>query len=222
MPGVRATAVSAQGYVSRQTDIYGTDGQNLYENPFANTAMLLKLSNGGVVRVSENRNVGWQSPETYISQYYGTDGCYEFSVAHHYVSQWDSERKGKVVMRDVSAELLPESVMKGLREDYPRGLQAIADGAGFFEAAPIQNTAKLPASFKNLKNGHNGTHQYLVDDFCRAYASGKLSPTNIWEVARWNIPGLVAHRSALAGGELLPVPDLGDPPSDWEVLEPIT
>jgi predicted dehydrogenase len=224
MPGVRATAVSAQGYVSRQTDIYGTDGQNLYENPFANTAMLLKLSNGGVARVSENRNVGWQSPETYISQYYGTDGCYEFSVAHHYVSQWDSdsERKGRVVMRDVSAELLPESVMKGLREDYPRGLQAIADGAGFFETAPIQNTAKLPASFKNLRNGHNGTHQYLVDDFCRAYASGKLSPTNIWEVARWNIPGLVAHRSALAGGELLPVPDLGDPPSDWEGLEPIT
>ena len=125
-------------------------------------------------------------------------------------------------MRDVSAELLPESVMKGLREDYSRGLQAIADGAGFVETAPIQNTAKLPASFKNQRNGHNGTHQYLVDDFCRAYASGKLSPTNIWEVARWNIPGLVAHRSALAGGELLPVPDLGDPPSDWEVLEPIT
>ena len=222
MPGVYATAVSAQGYVSTQTDIYGTNGQNLYSNPFANTAMLIKLSNGGVARISENRNVGWRAPETYISQYYGTDGCYEFAVAHHYFSHWDPERSGSVIMKDVSEELLPESVIAALRSDYAAGVQAIADGAGFHETSPIQRTEHLPDSFKDLPNGHNGTHQYLIDDFCRAYASGKLSPTNIWAVARYNIPGLVAHQSALQGGVLLPVPDLGDPPADWEVLEPIT
>lgn len=222
MPGVYATAVSAQGYVSTQTDIYGTNGQNLYSNPFANTAMLIKLSNGGVARISENRNLGWRAPETYISQYYGTDGCYEFAVAHHYFSHWDPERSGSVIMKDVSEELLPESVIAALRSDYAAGVQAIADGAGFHETSPIQRTEHLPDSFKDLPNGHNGTHQYLIDDFCRAYASGKLSPTNIWAVARYNIPGLVAHQSALQGGVLLPVPDLGDPPADWEVLEPIT
>lgn len=222
MPGVYATAVSAQGYVSPRTDIYGIDGQNLYNNPFGNTAMLLKLSNGGVARISENRNVGWRAPETYISQYYGTDGCYEFSVAHHYLSHWDSENEGRVVMKDVSSELLPSSVINGLREDYEKGLQAIADGAGFHETAPIQNTSLLPESYRDQPNGHNGTHQFLIDDFCRAYSTGKLSPTNIWAVARWNIPGLVAHQSALAGGVLMPIPDLGDPPSDWEVLDPIT
>ena len=218
MPGVYATAVSAQGYVSTQTDIYGTNGQNLYSNPFANTAMILKLSNGGVARISENRNVGWRAPETYISQYYGTDGCYEFAVAHHYFSHWDPERSGSVIMKDVSEELLPESVIAALRSDYAAGVQAIADGAGFHETSPIQRTEHLPDSFKDLPNGHNGTHQYLIDDFCRAYASGKLSPTNIWAVARYNIPGLLAHQSALRGGEPIDVPDLGDPPADWEVL----
>ena len=89
MPGVYATSVSAQGFVSPRTDIYGKDGQNLYGNPFGNTAMLLTLSNGGIARISENRNLGWKSPETYISQFYGTEGCYEFSVAHHYFSSWD-------------------------------------------------------------------------------------------------------------------------------------
>jgi hypothetical protein len=222
MPGVYATAVSAQGFVSNRTDIYGTEGQNLYGNPFGNTAMLLKLSNGGIARISENRNVGWRAPETYISQFYGTDGCYEFSVAHHYLSSWDPDRKGSVILKDVSEELFPESIVKSLKEDYARGVQAIADGAGFHETSPVQKTELLPESYKDLPNGHNGTHQFLIDDFCRAYATGKLSPTNIWAVARYNIPGLVAHQSALEGGELLPVPDLGDPPADWEVLEPIT
>ena len=222
MPGVYATAVSAQGYVSKQTDIYGTDGQNLYNNPFANTAMLLKLSNGGVARISENRNIGWRAPETYISQFYGTDGCYEFAVAHHYLSHWDPEKSGSVVLEDVSDQLFPASISEKLKSDQIAGVQAIADGAGFHETSPIQNTELLPASYSELPNGHNGTHQYLIDDFCRAYATGKLSPTNIWAVARYNIPGLIAHQSALEGGALLSIPDLGDPPADWEVLEPIT
>ena len=222
MPGVYATAVSAQGYESQQKDIYGTNGQNLYQNPFANTSMLLKLSNGGIARISENRNIGWRAPETYISQFCGTDGCYEFSVAHHFLSSWNSEKKGSVILKDVSDELLPTSISNILKYDYAAGIQAIADGAGFRDISPVQKTELLPESYRDLPNGHNGTHQYLIDDFCRAYATGKLSPTNIWAVARYNIPGLVAHRSALQGGALLSVPDLGDPPADWEVLEPIT
>ena len=70
-----------------------------------------------------------------------------------------------------------------------------------------------------MPNGHNGTHHFLIDDFCRAYTTGKLSPTNIWQVARWNIPGLLAHESAMNGGKPMDVIDLGDPPADWEVLD---
>jgi len=222
MPGVYATAVSAQGYESAQKDIYGTDGQNFYNNPFANTAMLLKLSNGGVARISENRNLCWRAPETYISQFYGTEGSYEYSVANHYLSKWNPDKKGSVILEDVSRELMPESLIEALLKDHASGVQAIADGAGFHEHSPVQRMDLLPESYKDLPNGHNGTHQYLIDDFCRAYATGKLSPTNIWAVARYNLPGLVAHQSALQGGVLLPVPDLGDPPADWEVLDPIT
>ena len=59
----------------------------------------------------------------------------------------------------------------------------------------------------------------MVDDFCQAMATGYLSPTNIWQAARFNLPGLVAHQSALQGGVLMDVPDLGDPPQDWPVLK---
>ena len=47
--------------------------------------------NGGVARINENRIIGWKSPETYISQFFGTEGCYEFSVASHYQTVWDPD-----------------------------------------------------------------------------------------------------------------------------------
>lgn len=220
MPGVYAKKVTALGFAgSPRTDIYGTEGQNLYENPFSNTTMLMELSNGGIVRISENRCVGWKAPETYITQFYGTDGGYEFSVAHHHLATWDPADPHEVIMRDVTDQLQPPRIAQNIRTDYAMAIQKIARCDGFHDTSPVQPTARLPKEFEGLKNGHNGTHQFLIDDFCRAYATGKLSPTNIWEVARWNVPGLVAHQSALAGGQPMEVPDFGEPPADWEVLD---
>lgn len=219
MPGVYAKKVVAFGFQnSPRTDIYGTEGQNLYNNPFANTAMLLELSNGGIARVSENRCVGWYCPETYISQFYGSEGGYEFSVARHHLSTWDPENPGRTIMKDVTNELQPPAIYQSIEENYQKAIQEIASGAGHCETSPVQPTWRLPKEFEGLENRHNGTHHFLIDDFMRAYETGKLSPCNIWQVARFNIPGLTAHQSALAGGKTMDVLDLGDPPADWEVL----
>jgi hypothetical protein len=179
----------------------------------------MELSNGGIVRISENRCIGWMSPETYITQYYGSEGGYEFSVAHHHQAVWDPNRPGKVIMKDVSDRLQPTSICNLMKKDYAEAIQNIADSGGFDETSPIQPTERLPKEFEGLPNKHNGTHHFLIDDFCTAFATGKLSPTNIWAVARYNLPGLIAHQSALKGGVVMDVPDLGDPPKDWEVLD---
>ena len=219
MPGVYAKKVVAFGFAgSPRTDIYGRDGQNLYDNPFANTAMLLELSNGGIARISENRCVGWCSPETYISQFYGSDGGYEFSVARHHLARWKEDDPHHVTMSDVTEQLQPKAIYDKICEDYSNAIECIARAEHFCDAAPIQPTERLPKEFDGIPNGHNGTHHFLVDDFCRAYDTGKLSPTNIWQVARWNIPGLTAHQSAMEGGKTMDVIDLGEPPEDWEVL----
>ena len=219
LPGVYAKKVMAFGFAnSPRNDIYGTDGQNHYNNPFANTAMLLELSNGGIARISENRCVGWKCPETYISQFYGSEGGYEFSVAKHHLSHWDPERPGSVIMEDVTEELQPPCVVEAINKNYADGIQQIADSLGFRDHSPIQPIHRVPPEFTGLPNRHNGTHHFLIDDFCRAYETGKLSPCNIWQVARFNIPGLMAHESALQGGKTLDVIDLGEPPADWEVL----
>lgn len=222
LPGVYVKTAVALGFSgSPRTDIF-TPENNLYANPFSNTTALFELSNGGIMRISENRCVGWHAPETYISQFYGTDGGYEFSVARHSLATWDEKKPDEpvtnVIMRDVTSELQPENVTALIERDYPKAIADIARGMGFTDESPVQPTARLPKEFDGLPNGHNGTHKFLIDDFCTAVATGKLSPTNIWAVARFNLPGLFAHQSALAGGKPVAVPDLGDPPADWEVL----
>ncbi len=220
MPGVYATHVSAQGFEAKlRTDIYGKGDTNFYGNPFSNTAMLLKLSNGGIARISENREIGWRSPETYISKFCGNEGCYEFAVANHFFAHWDPERPDYIKMENVTRPLTPAAIYDRLQEDYDAAIQEIADGAGFELTSPAQPMSRLPKEYEGLKNGHNGTHKFMIDDFCKAAYTGKLSPTNIWVAARYNIPGLFAHESALRGGELIELPDLGEPPADWEVLE---
>lgn len=224
MPGVYAKKVCAMGFSgSPRNDIYGTDGQNLYNNPFANTSMLVELSNGGIARMSENRCLAWHFPGTYVSQFYGTEGSYEYSVARHSLCTWnvgklESDGKHGVIMKDVTMSMFPEDVYKEITADYDKAIQDIANGAGFTGTTPVQPTERLPKEFDGMGNAHWGSHHFLVDDFCRAYDTGKLSPTNIWQVARFNLPGLMAHTSALSGGIPLDVPDLGNPPEDWEVL----
>lgn len=44
------------------------------------------------------------------------------------------------------------------------------------------------------------------------------SPNHVWAAARYNVPGIVAHESATRDGELMAVPDFGDPPPGSAML----
>ena len=72
----------------------------------------------------------------------------------------------------------------------------------------------LPKEFVGLTNGHNGSHQFLVHDFVTSCVRGEIPPNNVWQAARYLVPGLVAHELALKGGELMKVPDFGDAPPE--------
>lgn len=88
--------------------------------------------------------------------------------------------------------------------------------AGYASVHPVH---RLPESFLRLHNGHMGSHQFLADDFVRAVTTRTLPPVNAWEAAKYCVPGLVAHQSALANGQAMDIPDLGEPPADWPRLE---
>ena len=211
-----ATKVAASGYVDKvDPDIFG-EGMNYWDNPFSNSSMLLHLANGGTARISENRRVAWHFPETYISCFYGTEASYECSLLQH--SYLKMDEKGLVDYTDVSDELNPIELTKHKSE--PDYVKHAVNGTWCNTEAPIQFVSRLPKEFEGLSTGHAGTHKFMVDDFCQAYMSGWLSPTNAWQAARYNLPGLVAHQSALQGGVLLDIPDVGQPPVDMNVLSP--
>ncbi len=64
-----------------------------------------------------------------------------------------------------------------------------------------------------MTNGHEGSHHFLADDFVRAVNARALPPVNAWQAARYTLPGIIAHESALQNGARLPIPDFGDAPT---------
>jgi hypothetical protein len=87
---------------------------------------------------------------------------------------------------------------------------------------------RLPKKFINILDiahakssvlGHNGSHAFLVDDFVRSVVTGKLPPVNAWTAAQYTVPGIYAHKSAMKGGVTLQLPEIGEPPADWELVD---
>ena len=83
----------------------------------------------------------------------------------------------------------------------------------------IERDKKIPNALKKIGGSHMGPHPFLIDDFVRAVATGKLPPCHAWASARWMLPGIIAHQSAMRNGESMAIPDFGDPPADWDMLE---
>jgi len=61
--------------------------------------------------------------------------------------------------------------------------------------------------------GHGGSHAFLANEFVDAVAHDRVPAINVWEAVRYMAAGVMAHKSALAGGCVLDVPDWGDGPA---------
>ena len=163
------TKISAFGYVDTEGDgIYG-EGLNDWDNPFSNMITQAHLNNGGVGRVSECRRIGVHKPSSYISGVYGTRGGYEYSNAQHLLVE--APGKQKPILTDVSDRVNPMTMTPHRNE--PDFKQRVARGEWSWDnMSPIQNYHRLPREFEGMPNGHMGSHQLLVDDFCRAVSFG--------------------------------------------------
>lgn len=219
--GARVTQVSAHGFTDTDPDSGYGAGKNPWDNPFSNTVMLGRTSDGGTIRVGEFRRLGWfaerNGREVMMPTFYCTDACFEENMGSSFLTLrqgtegtlgWEHETK---LTMDLSGWIdgpYFEKPEPGRPGDLTRQLGL----------APAHHPARLPDSMKGLHNGHSGSHQFMVDDFVRGCVEGALPPTHIWNSAKWCAPGLVAHESALQGGVLLDVPDFGEPPADWTPL----
>ena len=211
--GAHATKVTAFGYRDMEPDTPYRVGENLWDNEFSNEFSLMQLSNGGVARVSECRRIGYKAPSSFISGFYGTQGSYQFNNAQHLVTELMPRG---VRLRDFSDQVNPRAMTEQKGTDGFK--QEVANHLFQWDnPAPVQDeeVKRLPKEFEGLPNGHMASHQLLIDDFCKAVHDRKLPKVHAWAAARYTIPGLIAHESALRGGETLDIPDYGDAPEDF-------
>jgi len=59
--------------------------------------------------------------------------------------------------------------------------------------------------------GHGGSHGPLANEFITAILQDREPLVNVYEALAMTVPGIIAHQSALKGGERLTVPQFDSP-----------
>lgn len=156
---------------------------NQYQNPFWNESALFKTNKGNAFRVA----VWWKGAHRGCerAQWYGTK--MSFFTPH-------PNGVGSVIVRS--------------------GRQTEKDSGGFerqlaeferYEQPEWWKTDMLPEPLRH-KSGHEGSHTFLTHEFVDALAKNRKPAVDVYEAVAYTAPGIVAHQSALKGGEQMKVP----------------
>ena len=201
-----ATSVSAIGVADDRGDGVFDKTVSQFGNDFSNASALFEVAGGGALRTNEFRRVGYPAHiRESRFRFFGTEGSLEQLAT---VSLWQ-DRNG---VKDITEHLRPMPTLDPDDPSLAHVAPALRD-AFTSGSAPVHDRSRLPAEFATTVNGHEGSHHFLADDFVTAVNAGTPPPVNAWVAARYTLPGIVAHESALNGGRRLPIPDFGAGPA---------
>jgi predicted dehydrogenase len=200
-----AVSVSCVGVKDDRDDGVFDQEVSMFGNDFSNATALFELNDGGVMRTNEMRRVGYPSHiRESRFRFFGTEASFEQLAK---VTVWQDKHNVHDISEQVETQpSIPlddpslANVAPDLRDAFVSGL------------APVHDSERLPEEFRGAPNGHDGSHHFLVDDFVTAVNTRTLPPVNAWVAARFTLPGIVAHESAMRRGERLPIRDFGDAP----------
>jgi hypothetical protein len=71
---------------------------------------------------------------------------------------------------------------------------------------------RLPEPLR-VPSGHGGSHTFLTHEFISAIVEDRHPAVNVWEAIAYTMPGIIANRSALHGGEPMKIKDYGTAPA---------
>lgn len=204
VPG-HAVSVSCIGVKDQRGDGVFDKDVSMFANDFSNATALFEMNDGGAMRTNEMRRVGYPSHiRESRFRFFGTDASFEQLAT---TTVWQDKSSVQDVSEQVETRPTMSADDPSLADVAPELRDAFISGL-----APVHDQSRLPEEFLGAPNGHEGSHQFLVDDFVTAVNNRSLPPVNAWVAARFTLPGIVAHESALRGGERLPIRDFGDAP----------
>ncbi len=177
--GERLTEVSCVGWGDESPLLKN----NPYNNPFWNETAFFKTGKGNPFRVEVNWRGALRSVER---------------------GEWRGDR-----MSFFSA------LQEGQEHTIVRSADTMGqDDAGFQHKQPVVEqyeqpkwwqTDILPGPLRH-NSGHDGSHTFITHEFIDALISNRSPEVNIHEALAYTAPGIVAHQSALKGGECMKVP----------------
>ncbi len=186
LTGERLTHVSCTGW----GDVSPVVQDNIHSNPFWNETAWFTSSQGS----SFAMRVWWKGPlpDGARASWYGT----RMSMITSRIEGARGE-KSIIKLRTGDRTIKDEhgfNVTLAQREEH----QQEAWAAGDMLPEPLRMKGDLP--------GHGGTELFLTHEFIDALTHNRRPIVDIYEALAYTVPGIIAHQSALRGGERLKIP----------------
>jgi predicted dehydrogenase len=159
---------------------------NAYKNPFWNETAMFKTDKGTAFRVA----VWWKGAHrgTERAQWYGDKMSFFFNHPNGMgpaIVRWSVDKE-----KDSAGFARQRAVLEK------------------YEDPKWWATEMLPAPLRH-NSGHEGSHTFLTHEFVDAVLRGRKPAVDVHEAVAYTLPGIIAHQSALKGGEQMKVPVLG-------------
>lgn len=175
----------------RLTEVYslgwGDDSpllkNNPYDNPFWNETAFFKTNKGTPFRVEVN----WKGALRNVER-----GEWRGDRMSYYMGQ--SSPKTATIVRTASEIGKDDAGFKNRKntvEDY--------------SVPSWWNTDMLPVPLRH-PSGHDGSHTIITHEFIDSLVNDRPPEIDIYESLAYTAPGIVAHKSAIRGGELMKIP----------------
>ncbi len=180
LTGERLTEVSCIGW--GDDDPVCKDNQ--YNNPFWNEAAFFKTSRG----ISFPVEINWKGALRSVER-----------------GEWQGDKMSLIMSHgEKSSTVIVKPGDKFAKDDG--GFRYAENSVEEYTAPRWWNTDMLPETMRH-DSGHGGSHTFITHEFIDSVVNNRKPEVDIYQSLAFTVPGIVAHQSALKGGELLKIPN---------------
>ena len=178
--GERLSHVSCQGWGDSNDPMLKG---NPYQNPFWNQKALFKTNRGN----------------SFIAEV-----CWRGALIGTERGEWHGDKMSFYAgYKGLDAHIVTTSERVGTDDG---GFKIAEPEMRRYEQPDWWNTDMLPQALHH-NSGHGGSHTFITHEFIDSIINEREPEVNIYEALAYTAPGIVAHQSALRGGEYMTIPN---------------